>query len=98
MSLPGQKTKHVIGIGIDLDSLGSYTDEYLAVCWHAAQANPVSSFDDREPGDIAEHVGREIIRRWLASVPPALWNVQGRHFLFGERQRLVQDVAHGVPA
>jgi hypothetical protein len=90
--------KKVINIEIDLDGLGSYTDEYLAVCWHVAQANPVSAFDSREPGDIAEQVGREIIRRWLASVPPALWNVQGRHFLFGERQRMLQSAAHGVPA
>ncbi len=91
MSLPGQKTKHVIGIEIDLDALTSHTDEYLALCWHVAQANPVSSFDSREPELIAETVGREIIRRWLSEVRPQLWNVKGGHFLFGERQRSIQQ-------
>lgn len=87
-----------IRIDIDIDALQSYTDEYLAVCWHAAQANPQSSFDSPEPGLIAEHVGREIIRRWLTAVPPALWNVQGNHFAFGEKQRLAANVAEGRPA
>ncbi|MDP2398840.1 MAG: hypothetical protein Q8M53_10845 [Burkholderiales bacterium] len=86
-----------IRIDIDLDALQSYADEYLAVCWHVAQANPASSFDSPEPGIIAEHVGREIIRRWLKEIPPQLWNVQGSHFAFGEKQRLVQSAAEGRP-
>ncbi len=94
MSDPAKK---VVPIVIDLDSLTSYTDEYLAVCWHAAQANPVSSFDNAEPEQIAEHVGREIIRRWLAAVPPPLWNVKGGHFAFGQYQRSIEQRAGVAP-
>jgi hypothetical protein len=32
------------------------------------------------PGDLAERIGREIIRRWLGGISPELWNHQGRHF------------------
>jgi hypothetical protein len=82
-----QRSTHNVSIAIDLDALTSYTDQYLATCWHAAQANSQSSFDSPEPEQIAEAVGREIIRRWLAQVPPALWHVKGGHFRFGEHQR-----------
>ena len=30
-------------------------------------------------GDLAERIGREIIRRWLGAADPELWTVQGRH-------------------
>jgi hypothetical protein len=71
-------TTHAIRIEIDDARLSGYTDEFLAVCWHAAQHNP-APFGDSMAGDLAEHVGREIIRRLLAGVKPELWHHQGRH-------------------
>jgi hypothetical protein len=71
-------TTHAITIEIDDARLGSYTDEFLAVCWHAAQHNP-APFGDSMAGDLTENIGREIIRRRLAGVKPELWHHQGRH-------------------
>lgn len=59
-----------ITFAIDTDKLPHVNDSYLAQLWHIAQANPA---------DFAERVGREIVRRWLADVPPELWHHQGRH-------------------
>lgn len=70
-------TKHTIAIEIDEAKLSSYTDEYLAVCWHAAQHNPVA-YGDQVAGDLVERIGREIIRRWLGTTTPELWHHQGR--------------------
>lgn len=72
--------KHQITITIDPDALASYTDQHLATLWHVAQANPADGFSSHEPGDLAEKIGREIIRRYLSNTPPALWEHQGRHF------------------
>ncbi|MDA8522333.1 hypothetical protein [Acidovorax sp. NCPPB 4044] len=63
---------------VDEGNLPNYTDEYLAALWHIAQANP-APFGDSAACAFAEHVGREIISRWLGSVPPELWLHQGRH-------------------
>lgn len=71
-------TKHTIGIEIDKAELSAYTDEYLAVCWHVAQQNP-AEHGDRVAGELVEHIGREIIRRWLGTTTPELWHHQGRH-------------------
>jgi hypothetical protein len=71
-------TTHAIAIEIDDAKLAGYTDEYLAVCWHAAQHNP-AEYGDAMAGDLVEHIAREIIRRWLKGVPPELWHHQGRH-------------------
>lgn len=71
---------HRITIEIDENKLEHYTDQHLATLWHVAQANPEDGFTNREPGEIAERVGREIIRRFLAQTPPPLWDHQGRHF------------------
>jgi hypothetical protein len=71
-------TAHAITIEIDDAKLASYTDEFLAVCWHAAQHNP-AEYGDSMAGELAEHIGREIICRWLAGVKPELWHHQGRH-------------------
>ena len=68
-----------ITIKFDSDDLDRYDDQHLASLWHVAQANP-APISDRDAGDIAEKIGREIIKRWLAQRPPALWNHQGRHF------------------
>jgi hypothetical protein len=71
-------TKHAITIEFDTASLSSYTDEFLAQLWHVGQANP-APITDRYAGEIAENIGREIIRRWLERAQPALWHHQGRH-------------------
>ena len=71
-------TAHAITIEIDDAKLSGYADEFLAVCWHAAHHNP-APFGDAMACDLAEHIGREIIRRWLAGVKPERWHHQGRH-------------------
>ena len=71
-------TKHAITISFELDALPNYSDTFLAQLWHVAQANP-APITDHAAGEIAENIGREIIRRWLKSAEPALWNHQGRH-------------------
>ena len=63
---------------IEADKLPHYTDAYLAQLWHIAQANP-APVGDAEACEFAEQVGREIVRRWLATTPPELWHHQGRH-------------------
>ena len=80
--------KHQITIVIDEACLAGVTDECLAVWWHVAQANPADGFAASEPGDLAEKIGREIIRRWLANMQPELWNHQGRHYYWHELTRL----------
>jgi hypothetical protein len=81
--------KHSITIEVDDGSLASYTDEFLALCWHVAQHNPVPS-GDYLAGELAEHIGREIIRRWLRGVPPELWGHQGRHHAQRELRRFAR--------
>jgi hypothetical protein len=70
-------TAHAITIRIDDARLAGYTDEFLAACWHVAQHNP-AAYGDHAAGELAERIGREIIRRWLRDVPPELWHHQGR--------------------
>lgn len=70
--------KTSITIEIDSNHLAYLTDASLASLWHVTQANP-APLEDRAAGDITEHVGREIIRRFLANTPPELWAHQGRH-------------------
>ena len=71
-------SKHTITFDIDTGALRQYSDEHLASLWHVAQANP-ADIADRAAGEEAEAIGREIIRRWLCTTPPALWHHQGRH-------------------
>ena len=70
--------KHSITIEIDDEAFASKTDAYIAQCWHIAQANP-APHSDRLAGALAEAIGREIIRRWLASpvTGPQLYAHQG---------------------
>lgn len=70
--------KHQITLEIDTERLSSLTDQALANAWMAAQANP-APMEDRDACELAEHVGREIIKRWLKTVPPELWHRQGNH-------------------
>ena len=79
-------TSHAITIEIDDAKLASYTDEYLTVCWHAAQHNP-ARFGDYLAGELVERIGREIIRRWLQKAPPELWHHQGCHHAQSELSR-----------
>ena len=70
--------KTAITFEVDTDNLEHYTDEYLAQLWHIGQANP-APFGDASACNFAEFVGREIVRRWLSGVAPALWVHQGLH-------------------
>lgn len=72
--------KTTVQITIDTDELKHYTDAELAKLWHITQANP-ADYGDREAGQLAEEVGREIICRFLKSTGFDLWVHQGRdHF------------------
>lgn len=72
-----------ISISFDKDALQNYTDGHLAALWHVAQANP-APIEDHDAGEIAESIGREIIRRFLARTSPELWRHQGRHYYWNE--------------
>lgn len=69
---------HAVTFNINTDSLGGFTDTYIVSLWHVAQANP-APLDDRAAGELTEHIGREIIRRFIQSVGPELWAHQGNH-------------------
>jgi hypothetical protein len=79
--------KIAITIEINPHDLRSYTDTHLATLWHVAQANP-AAFDDRAAGELAEHIGREVIRRWLTTRQPELWTHQGEHYYWNTLRRL----------
>ncbi len=68
--------KHSITIEVDDEGLQHKTDDYLAQCWHVAQANPADPYS-AGPGELVETIGREIIRRWLSKVPAELYRHQG---------------------
>lgn len=70
--------QHVITFDVDTECLCGFTDAYIAQLWHIGQANP-APFGDAHACDLAEHVGREIVRRWLCEQTPELWAHQGRH-------------------
>lgn len=69
----------VVPVEIDPVRIGTYNDQYLAFLWHVAQWNP-APHGDKTAGDVAEKIGREIIRRWLRGVEPQLWHHQGRDY------------------
>ena len=79
---------------VDPRNLEGYTDEYVAQLWHISQANP-APFGDRTACEFAEHVGREIIRRFVTAQRPALWVHQGRHLDLATR---LAGQDHGSPA
>jgi hypothetical protein len=87
--------KTAITVGIDDALLASYTDSHLATLWHVAQANP-APHGDRSAGELAERIGREIIRRWLAACQPELWHHQGRDYYWSELRKLGTWKANGV--
>lgn len=63
---------------IETGSLQGYGDSRIAALWHIAQANP-APIEDRVAGQLAEDIGREIIRRFLIATTPELWAHQGGH-------------------
>jgi hypothetical protein len=90
-------TKTEITIEIDKAKLPGYSDEFLAACWHAAQWNP-APHGDHAAGKLAEHIAREIIRRWLRSAPPELRHHQGRDYYCAELTRLASYQPGDGPA
>lgn len=74
--------KVAITIEVDVDNLAPYADQYLAMAWHVAQANPADGFEDQAAGDVAQKIGWEIIRRWLRNVPPEMYHHQQRHYFW----------------
>lgn len=85
--MSGFSTTHEITITIDTGKLRSYTDSQLATAWHVAQANH-APHGDRDAGDLAEHIAREIVRRWVTTTAPELWKHQGRDYYWSELGRL----------
>ena len=58
-----------ITITIDDTGLPRRSDSYLALAWHASQATP-APHADKDAGQFAEHIAREIVRRWLYPALP----------------------------
>lgn len=77
--------KTTIAFDVDTENLPHITDEYLAQLWHVSQAN-TAPYGDRTACEFAEHVAREIVRRWVSAQPPALWHHQGRHIEIRQRE------------
>jgi len=69
--------KTAITFNIDTTTLMTLSDEYIAALWYIAQNNP-APHGDHDAGVLVEHVGREIIQRWMRGVPVPVWNIQGR--------------------
>ena len=84
-------TKHAITIVIDEAELSRYSDAQLAAAWHVAQANP-APHADKDAGELAEKIGREIIRRFLRKTEPELWKHQGRDYHWNELRRFATFV------
>ncbi|RSM59478.1 hypothetical protein DMB66_27730 [Actinoplanes sp. ATCC 53533] len=81
-------TTTAITIEFDPDRLTTYTDSHLAMLWSLAQANPDNGFDTSQPGELAERIGREVIRRWLRNVEPEMYHHQGRHYYWRQLTKL----------
>jgi hypothetical protein len=56
--------------------------------WHVGQANPDDGFEASIAGDLAERIGREIIRRWLRGITPEMYHHQGRHYYWHQLAKL----------
>lgn len=85
--------KHQVTVTIDTDGLRNYTDTHLASLWHVAQANP-APIEDRDAGELAEKIGREIIARFLSNTRAELYAHQGEHHYWTaltEHCRLIGD-------
>lgn len=78
--------KTAITFNIDTTRLQSCSDEYIAALWHIAQVNP-APHGDHDAGVLVEHIGREIVLRWLRGVPVPVWNLQGRDYYHQQLMR-----------
>ena len=54
---------------VNIDDPSNLTDEALTVLWHMCEDNPVP-LDAPRAHTFAEHIGREIIQRWLLTASP----------------------------
>ena len=86
-----------VTLEIDTDRLRDVNAQILAAYWHAVQASP-APYGDPETERGAEHIGREIIRRWLADVGPDLWTRQGSHVEYAERLQGDDQILHVIEA
>lgn len=76
--------KASITFEVDTAGLEGFTESHLAALWHIAQANP-AALGDQTAEDLAEAIGREIIRRFLAATRPELWAHKGGNHLWAEK-------------
>lgn len=88
--------KTAVLIEVDTDTLRNVTDAHLVNLWHVAQANP-APMEDRAAGQLAEHIGREIVRRFIAERDPELWARQGSHAYFCEALSLREQARQPEP-
>lgn len=89
--------KTAVTFEIDTDTLRNVTDTYLVNLWHVAQANP-APMADRDAGQLAEQIGREIIRRFITERDPELWARQGAHAYFCEALALRERTGDAAKA
>jgi hypothetical protein len=82
-------TVHEITIAIDEAQLTRYSDGHLATLWHVAQANP-APHADKAAGELAERIGREVIRRWLRTAPTEVYHHQGRDYYWHQLTRFAK--------
>lgn len=75
--------KASITFEIDTQALSGYTDRCVSQLWHIVQANP-APIESRQAAELAELVGREIIRRFLLATEPELYAHQGHHPYWAE--------------
>lgn len=88
--------EHQVTFHIDTKQLPHFIDSHLASLWHIAQANP-APFEDAKACELAEAIGREIIRRWLRSAGAPLWDRQGIHQYFGVKDHVRREGDKWVP-
>lgn len=70
--------KAAITLPVDTAELSNLPPRRLAALWHAAQVNP-APIDDTDAARLVEHIGREIIARWLANTVPLVGERKGAH-------------------
>lgn len=85
---------YTVTIEIDRHNLRSYSDEFLTTAWHVAQANP-APFGDYQAGELVQHIGWEIIRRWLGKQEPPLYHHQPQHNYWDALRQLATYVPGG---
>lgn len=79
-----------ITITFDPDKLSGYEDRYLLMLLHLTQHNPADGFTSKKPGEVAQKVKDEIVRRWIRTVVPELYRHQDRHYYWRNLTRFAQ--------